>query len=900
MPDDYHYLGKRGFPHAQGVDVYRYDNDFDYSRYDSAQMRVTLCSVPWDLGEAHIGNRTIDGVGNVVYFGSKKERDAWFEAIPDEECYRWDTRYKELHTSLEIAVPVPFDIAVKYNYIFVQYHLFASDDSPVEYEGAGGVLEWCYFVRDAAFTAPNTSMLTLMLDTWQTFIYDFDVTGMILERGHAPLFKSSATEYLKSPIDNCKYLLAPDVNFGELQRAASVSAVSLNAEDIMACVVTSGDCDGNWGTKEAGSWNTPAPYAYNLSGVPNLQCLAMAASDLNAFLRTVRDAMPQFLQTVQAAFFAERGFLALGAGFQFGGVTCALVTGGKSQAKDIVTFSKSLFGYPEKYAGIAKLYTYPYAAIEISDEKGNVTTLHVEDTTGVITADVAANVIFPFLNLQATLRGVGGKASRKISFRNVDSGSFDFSGRWYTCLMEWQIPTFAVLDQASAEYDFASHFDRAQMDNDRTTAYTIATRDAANANADATTQAGATLSIANNSAATDKANSERDAEAQRDCEIARATTEYANASNDAQNVLDTSNAQVAANTAINMQSVSTSSEDASITNTYNKAQVQIADDATKGSVNAESDAKVQSATISAISGVLNSVSGGAIAGAQAGGAYGAAIGAGAGLISGAIDAATVAANTAVALNLNSDQAYYTIMVNDRGGNASRTATTDRTTNANIGRTNNTTATNTMNSTIAANTAATMSTNAANSQSTAGNVADKVRDTTVADAEASYTTATGNASTSYDSSVTVAGNDLATANADALDTYNNEGERIQNLIRQAGLGAPSVYGRVDNAATASTRPQAVIANIVTQSDYAIASAGDEMLRYGYNLGQAWDFDGNWCIGKYFTYWKLRDYWVSANAMLDAYQDALRFFLMGGVTVWGKPEDIGKVSIYDNGI
>lgn len=899
MPD-YHFLGKRGFPHAQGVDVYRYDNDFDYSRYDSAQMRVTLCSVPWDLGEAHIGNRTIDGVGNVVYFGSKKERDAWFEAIPDGECYRWDTRYKELHTSLEIAVPVPFDIAVKYNYIFVQYHLFASDDSPVDYEGAGGVLEWCYFVRDVTFTAPNTSMLTLMLDTWQTFIYDFDVTGMILERGHAPLFKSSATDYLKSPIDNCKYLLAPDVNFGELQRAASVSAVPLNAEDVMACVVTSGDCDGNWGTKEEGSWNTPAPRTYNLSGVPNLQCLAMATSDLNAFLRNVRDTMPQFLQTVQAVFFAERGFLTLGVGFQLGGVTCALVTGGKSQAKDIVTLSKSLFGYPEKYAGIAKLYTYPYAAVEISDEKGNVTTLHVEDTTGVITVDVAANVVFPFLNLQATLRGVGGKASRKVSFRNVDSGSFDFSGRWYTCLMEWQIPTFAVLDQASTEYDFASHFDRAQMDNDRTTAYTVATRDAANANANTTTQAGATLSIANNSAATDKANSERDAEAQRDCAIAQANTEYANESNSAQNTLDNANAQNAANTAILMQSVTTSINDSGYVKDLNTSNANWANYAISNSVNAERDAKVQSTTVAAVSSVINSVSSGAIAGAQTAGSRGALIGAGAGLVSGALDAATSAANCMIALNLASTQANISSTVNTENAYSSNSSITDRTNNANVGRNNNTTTTNTMNSTIAANTAATMTTNATNSQATAGNVADKVRDTAVADAEASYTTTTGNASTSYDSSVTVAGNDLATANADAKDNYDNEGERIQNLIRQAGLGAPSVYGRIDNAATASTRPQAVIANVVTQSDYAIASAGDEMLRYGYNLGQAWDFDGNWCVGKHFSYWKLRDYWVSANAMLDAYQDALRFFLMGGVTVWGRPEDIGKVSIYDNGI
>jgi hypothetical protein len=50
------------------VDVYKYKNEFDYSRYDDLQMRIQMCNVPWDMGEAHIGNRTISGIGNVVFF----------------------------------------------------------------------------------------------------------------------------------------------------------------------------------------------------------------------------------------------------------------------------------------------------------------------------------------------------------------------------------------------------------------------------------------------------------------------------------------------------------------------------------------------------------------------------------------------------------------------------------------------------------------------------------------------------------------------------------------------------------------------------------------------------------------------------------------------------------------
>ena len=92
--------------------------------------------------------------------------------------------------------------------------------------------------------------------------------------------------------------------------------------------------------------------------------------------------------------------------------------------------------------------------------------------------------------------------------------------------------------------------------------------------------------------------------------------------------------------------------------------------------------------------------------------------------------------------------------------------------------------------------------------------------------------------------------------------------------------------------------ALFANVVTQDDHAILTAGDEFLRYGYRLDRQWDFDGDWNVGRYFTYWKLSDFWVKGLSVSDLYMDKLRFFLFGGVTVWRRPEDIGSVTIYDN--
>lgn len=307
MPN-FHYLGKKGFPHADNVNVYDYENNLDYGRYDYSQMSIQVCSVPWDQGEAHIGQRTISGLGNVVYFGSAAERDKWFDAIPDDECFRWDTKFKELHSDLTLNVPLPFDVASNYNYVRVTYNLFANDDSPVEYEDKTGVREWFYFIREARFLAPNTSQLVLLDDAWTTWIYGLDITSMILERGHAPLFSTTADTYLANPIANSANLLSEDINYGDLQKVTKTQATALNTGDMYAVVAMSGDPKGSWGTKSGNSWQTPAPSHVDVAGAPALELVAMAAGDLNAFLDTVTAYMPQLKQTIQCVSFVPRSF----------------------------------------------------------------------------------------------------------------------------------------------------------------------------------------------------------------------------------------------------------------------------------------------------------------------------------------------------------------------------------------------------------------------------------------------------------------------------------------------------------------------------------------------------------------------------------------------------------------
>ena len=54
-----------------------------------------------------------------------------------------------------------------------------------------------------------------------------------------------------------------------------------------------------------------------------------------------------------------------------------------------------------------------------------------------------------------------------------------------------------------------------------------------------------------------------------------------------------------------------------------------------------------------------------------------------------------------------------------------------------------------------------------------------------------------------------------------------------------------------------------------------------------------------VMRHFTYWKCSEVWCSGNGnALESAQGVIKDILIRGVTVWSKPEKIGRVSIYDN--
>ena len=942
----YPHMSDTEFPDVNGVDVWKLKNDFPFEEFDSVQMKITICSVPWDVGLIHVGNAQIGGLGNVVDFGSEQARDSWFENLADK--YTFTTEYRAFHMQGKggavdgtIKLPIPYDVLARYNYAVVEY-----EPMPVNLEGYG-VSKWFYFIRESFMKAANTSEVELILDAWQTFIYDLAIPYMMLERGHAPMAALSAEQFLANPIGNTRYVAGDDVTFDDAPSVLkSENEIVFNdGENIYACIVLDSAITGTWG-EYRNTWRMPSGSRFTNQGVPNYSCVCIDADRFNDFILDVDYSFPQFKRAVKAVFFASDKMITLGNELEFAGYTFHYASA-NYQTHDLLDLDKASFGYDSKYADIAKLYTYPYAHIEIMDERGEVSIIRVEDTTGKLDVVSSLSTVYPFINLTANVTGIGGAGVRSVYFKHLGGRAMRYGGRWQTVALDWEVPTFAVVQSNNITYDYATHYDRVQARNDADTAKAIANRDAATAktnadksaraahdnavdsantgytNAEAGANTGYTNAAASASnektnadatAATIKGNADRSAANAWDNAYELADMEQTNSNNDAALVTNNATADTTAITADALDSNTYNAESTRLGNAFNLRSTNIANDLTTDLMSISTAAERESAGIAAIGGAVGAaLSLSPSAAVQTAVAY---MQAGV-----SIHASQAEANKQTSTNSTQNASTalnnsFMLVEADRRTNAKRDIDNQRimtqanntaaTTRSNAANTNSTSKTVADNSKAAANANALDTYNNdvltvnPNNYNTAVNNADRTRDTQIGNADRTRDTAIGNADRTYLAQAGQGGiNELtkSTADQNALDAYNNALAAIENSVKQAALEPANTFGTIANGETATTRPMAVFAQVVTQNEGAIAAAGDEMLRFGYHCNLNWRFDG-WQKMKYFTYWKVADMWIDDFRLPDAYADRIRFTLMGGVCVWRSPDIIGKVSIYDN--
>ena len=871
---DFPHLSDTDFPHLGTVDPYRRRVDFDYSRYDY-EATAKLCRVTWPQDYRH-----------TVNWRSAAARDSYFESI-DGETVELSQGFVRTQTD-RIRVPVPYDVALTYNYVYMRVPQLTEGEA-IDYETAAGVRIVCAFVVDAAYMAPNTTELILSVDTWTTYLPHLSVASLMLERGHAPMHGLSVADYLADPVATCAPLLTPDVDFGgggivrgggyvplatgalcyvlaltipyasmsSLGSAGSVTTSPATFSDIEARDGYQRQVNGYvWGFngRDYRQATQPSAPAAASGDVPTgLYYYALATSGAPAALASLLSSYPQIATACQALYVVPEALVTLGTSYTLAGVTLRAVSGNPSwQEAGSVDLTPDLFGYPTKYAGIAKLYTMPYAHIEVADDMGQSVRVAVEDTHGSVDVLQRLSMAWPALDWQATVDAQSTAGAVTYAWARLDGSTQQrtIPGADLAALaIDYGIPAYSLYLAASQEWALESAGSNETARARALFAYDSAARNANTAQANAM-KANAT---ANTNALKSNATAQTNANASAD-------TSVTNTSNSGNTQL--ANMQVANNTRtyINGAQNTTSGNLAADANqqTYDNgaADVEYTMYATDANLKSE-----------AVAGVTNMASH-ALANDVAG------------VVSAGV-ASIVNITTSSALARLSELNIDTKVGISQQHNSYATTQQQQLNTTVTGFRNTEASTTTQNSVTTANT------NATNSANTAKANAARTRATGDANANRTKSTADANATYSRNEAITIAQNALELARtADADAAYEDAQHRPP-----VAHGAYTDQGSMLHEAY---RNRGMHVRIVTESASAIARAGDAMLRYGYRYDGLWTID-TWCpTDRDFSYWQSGDVQASARDVPNpsAWRD-LMSILAAGTTVWNDPDRIGQV-------
>lgn len=949
------HLDDTAFPLLDNVNVYDYENDFDYKRWTD-NVKIYLCNVLWN-----------NDYSNVVKFVGDQERDAYFDGI--------DSRTVELTSAFNVApdgsvkVPIPYQVATRYNYMYVDLPIMTSDDEPIDYEDANRTKRYYYFVNDVIQTAPSTTTLVVQLDAWTTYINNVDIPYMMLERGHAPMASVSVDTYLSSPIANNSLLLAPDVNFSEQTVVRNGKFVPINNGEkyiLFATTASWYDIENVNEPSVLENVNTPANYRdipgkrdgyqyevldyewgignYDYGGVyvptdtyqavdgtiPNgMTMIAVRASDANMLFGYMADMIPYLFKTIMACFMVDESMFRKGTLSSLLGIDIWEAINAEDSLLATLKLTQSDFAYPEQYRNIAKLYTYPYSELEVTDNDGITRNIRIENT-GNVQVRMATSIAFPYIRIQPYLTGVNGSGYSEYTWIDLN-GNRDvlknYSDDFGDYIWQWDIPTYALYVRGYDEYKAANYSNQWIARYDAIAEYhkTVGMDDTQRENS--VDSAFATEHMTNATADTQYGNARRDTWTIYDNTVDSANTAQANANASADTAkgnADRIASTARANTALDVARNAANWSDDNVmqlhltgrNNSVNQANQSWDAGLSRAVTSAENAQNTLAGVangISAIGDMQNDILS-SIGSLNPLGAIGAAV-------SAPMEIASIGISTYAACTKNDAVTEATIANTQQKVYVSNNANDDTfneasSTSNGIMNRNNQTATSMTN-----NSATTTETNAEWTRTAERANAARSNATSTVNAKRVYETALGKEDDPEDGGNLGRTLDTTKANS-ALNretTANNstytrnravenaqiamEQRRIENQYAyyDARMNEPVQHGTYSGNPTLDAfERRGLQVKVRTQPNGAISQAADLMLRYGYALNQIWDVnDSGLCMMKHYTYWKCADIWINEGIGVNQRsQREIQSAFERGVTVWNDPEKIGKVSIYDN--
>lgn len=881
------------FPNLDNVDVYSYKNEFDYTRW-TAGTKIKLCNVLWNADYS-----------DVAKFETNIERDRWFDNLQDYYTIELDSD-RSYVPEQSIKIPVPYDIAARYNYMVITIPVLPGTEPPINYEDPEiGIRRWYFFIDSIDYKAANTTACRLSLDVWTQYQNDVEIKYLMLERGHAPIAKSDVDKYLDNPIANNDYILAPDITPSDAQVVKANNFIPFGNGVKYVCfastcpasqitkmgAVIHNDSDYTFGTLTYSDINARYGYQLKVNGfkvgngdnysglntknnplgrtndlIPNGSYMyAIEASSAQAFITKVMDNCPVFFRTVLACFMVDADMLTFGTSISFQGYTLRECMGNNQQVD--IKLTKDMFGFPEEYKHLAKLYTFPYSSIELTDNVGNTVNVRIENT-GHISAHKESMLAYPFLNARIWFDGINGSGSNNYMWIDMNGTSLQKempNSDWSKACFDLNIPCYAIYMDSETAWYLDNFYTAIRGNGKRALAsYHDAVRSANTARANA---------IDSNN--TMYSNQDSDA-----------TTLVTNTGNTTSCNRSNTDISIATNTQVCNLNNQAGADCTLYSNTAAKQKTLWSNTATSATVLEENLTTVATTKNSASTSLMSTTTAGAMAGGMLGmgagpiGAMAGFVGGGVtGLLSGAMSYGTAMDNAAITCQANSNTAQQVREVNVKTTGESTDCATLITTRQNDCSTAVSAAQNSAMSRHTNNSNATMTANSANSAATMRANANRTRNT-------------GNANAGYTREISILN---AKENLEATQLGS------QYALNAAKMGAPiAITPESGNYLPWYDGNNGVQVKVKTMANSYVRQIGDTFMRYGYALNQVWNIDETGlCPMPHFCYWKAGDIWVddrkSSNNLV---QEIMMNIFMRGVTVWKNPDEIGKVSIYAN--
>ena len=321
------------------------------------QSRVTLCRVAWD-----------DSYKDVVSFESPEKRTEYFDSLKSESIVL--ENYTYLKPNEPINIDVPFHKAYTYNYLIVDNPKTddPDDETPPRFY---------YFIEGAAMLNPSTTALTLQLDVFQTYLWQFRLGVCFVERGHlamAAMHNCLADGVYEQADVMRSFGVAPEgLDVGSEYTIIEAETFDLSEKQWAVIVQSNTDLAADWGTRDNPSLKTAdGQMTDGLASGCNVY--AIDSWNYSEFMKKVRDA-PWVAKGIVSISAFPKTVLTDGPSVSLNGVSAHFLGDTPNEGeyyKSSAPMLRLLGAHTsEAFRFADKLKCFPYSVIEIVNYQGN-------------------------------------------------------------------------------------------------------------------------------------------------------------------------------------------------------------------------------------------------------------------------------------------------------------------------------------------------------------------------------------------------------------------------------------------------------------------------------------------------------------------------------------------------